>query len=521
MKALVVLLTLFAVGDFTTAYANGATITVGQTADPQVIADMKVDLKRAEQFKRDKCKTKDSKEMSPHKMKSKQNEAPRSYSCSEINNFIEELTAAVGAFENSGNSGNNSACQAAYTSYTTAKTEATKACSKIGSCTSENFTSCREHVEDYAGDYEGGEGLSEYLEACPFFAAKEAKKKAEEVKELDESLEKIIKDIKDLEEKAEKQKKESQERMTELKSEITKTQNEAQGALDDLQTTIQDIKGVSSEKQGAILNTITSLQRKMATLRSTEFNEVRNNYTEQVLKIEQQCYMAGLNAAAAEAKRLKTAKGVAMDELGQQMAAGGAVGYLRAVANSAYQQCLNIGQMARTSKAADDTYQSQVDLIEADYRIMQSEIASLQKSYSQMIKDQPLEVQKAQMQAFSDAQAKAKEAAAKEQEYSNLANELRQGQSRIQAEIGQLATKRFKADTDLRKAKREKAIADAKAGSGDVDDADFSSAIGAYDASEESRKSTMLICKCSSTSPDNLCGGLGVTPGSSGTNKPE
>lgn len=370
-------------------------------------------------------------------------------------------------------------------------------------------------METYSGEFEDGEGLDEYLSACPFFAATKAKQKGEEVEELDKALEKIVTDIKDLEEKAKTTKKESEERMVKLKEEITEGQSDAQASLDGLQSTIQKMRSSNSEKQGAMVSAVRAIQQKMTELNTVEFGRVRNEYTKQVLEVEQQCYVAGINAAAAEATRLKGKKGIAMDELGQQMAAGGAVGYLRTVANAAYQQCLGQGPFAKTSKAADDTYQERVKLLESQYNSMDQEIASLKKSYGQMIQDQPKEEQQVQMQVFTEAQNKAKAVAAKEQEYSNLASQLRQSQMEIQNEIGQLATKRYKADSDLRKARSQKTTADSKSTGSEVKDEDFSFAIGAFDASEDSRNSARAICKCSTQTADNLCGDLSKGAGSS------
>jgi predicted RNA-binding protein with RPS1 domain len=145
---------------------------------------------------------------------------------------------------------------------------------------------------------------------------------------------------------------------------------------------------------------------------------------------------------------------------------------------------------------------------------MNQEIGSLKQSYAKMIENQPKEEQQVQLQVFNEAQAKARAVAAKEQEYASLAGQLRQEQAQIQMELGQLATKRFKAESELRKAKQQKTMADSKAGGGEVKDEDFSFAIGSFDASEDRLKSTRAVCKCSESTPDNLCSALGSSSNS-------
>lgn len=495
---------------------EGLKLTLGSGVNTEDLKNFNYHRTLAIQFQRDKCSPPNDKSVSitsTEKIMDGDGDlrTAKKRSCMEIKNLIERLSNALDDLRSaSGSTSGGSACESAVATYNTDKTEATRSVSKIGlTCSSEQMTTCQDYIELGSQDFANGESLAEYLDACPFFAATEAKKKKDEVDELDTSLTKLVEDITKLQEKQLKEKKETDAQMKTLRAEILAGQEEAQETVSSVEAEIQKLRTGTSQQQAELLRTARALRAKQAELTTVEFGRARNEYTKQVLEVDQQCYAAGLNAAALEAKRLKGKKGLDSSELGQQLAAGGALEYIRSVANSAYAQCAKQSPFAKTSKAADDTYQERKDLLESQYKSMDQEIESLKTEFSKLTQNLPKQEQEKQTKIFEQAQKTARSVAQKESEYKQLENELRLSQGQLSTEFNQLAVKRMKVDADLRKAKSLKRTADSKSGKTEVSQEDWGNALATCEAFNDSLTTARATCKCDLSSGSHaLCAGL-------------
>lgn len=375
------------------------------------------------------------------------NGAPTRFSCESAAQYITNNCAST----------TNDTCNLAYTRMLEARNEMNSKCgaSSESLCISKTkvLADCNDFFRDNGYDEFGEKpDIKEYLEHCPFHAQDKYKTSKEDEKELTETLKEYEDAIRDLQKDSLDDTKDYNKELAELDKEALDLEKQAKEQISEMDETLEKVKQGNASELSKIKQEISQLTAQLQKAVNTDAVTVRSKTKEHQLNAGIKCYQVGLEAARAEAARLRQGT-LSRKDLNGQISSGGAVGWLKVVANNAYNECMNGGPISGGMKLAKEHEQAELQRLQVQINVMSSGIKALQEEYKQASSTLPKETQRI-MQKYMDSTSQlTQQAMLKKQEKSNLMMTTQKKNLQMQTQLSQLSQKQAEVQKRLAKAK--------------------------------------------------------------------
>lgn len=376
------------------------------------------------------------------------------FSCQSASRYINANCASMA----------NDLCKDAYKEMLDSRKEVNSKCdgSDESICVSKTkaLNDCNDFFRDNGYDEPGERpDIKEYLEHCPFYAKEEYETSKAEEKELTETLKTYEDAIRDLQKDSLDDSKDYNKEIAELDKEALGLEKQAKEQIAEMDETLEKVKQVNASELSKIKQEISQLTAQMQKAVNSDAVAVRTKTKEHQLNAGIKCYQVGLEAARAEAARLRQGT-LSRRDLNGQVSSGGAVGWLKVVANNAYNECMNGGPMAGGMKLVKEQEQMELQRLQAQINLMSSALKSLQEEYKQASSALPKETQKIIQKYMDSTNQLTQQTMLKKQEKSNLMTMSQKKNLQMQMELSQLSQKKAEVSKRLAKAKTVRAASE-------------------------------------------------------------